>query len=180
MRAAFYLTMTVAAYISNSESRVYMASDSFSLNGNQKQNITETRIVKITEDRPMLLGFVGSPLVIQAIQIGTVFSPVNSELKNILNFVITYIRPNVELLKEDFELLIAFDQKIFHVSRNFSVTEIKGNYNVIGTGRDYAIGALYATETNFMITAKDKLTIAIESAIKYDVGSGGEINFEYI
>jgi hypothetical protein len=171
--------MTIAAYISESESRVYMASDSFSTT--KKQNTTETGIIRIPEERPqMLLGFSGHPLVIQSIQSGSIFPPKNSEWKSMLSFVIDNLRPNLEHLGKDFELLIAYDQKIFHVGYDFSLTEIKGNYNAIGTGRDYAIGSLYATETNHMINAKDKLTVAIESAIKYDIGSGGEINFEYI
>lgn len=175
----------IAAYISKEENRVYIASDDVATSDTYKEHRQDPKIIKLPEDNPrMLIGFCGFYNVIQELRLATIIIPKNSRGITMLQFVRDQIRPILEPLASEenfiFDLLIAFDSKIFRIAYDYTVAEVVGNYNAIGTGRDYAIGALYATDKNPLLSARDKLTIAIEAAIKNDLFSGGEPNIEYI
>lgn len=176
---------TVAAYISKEENRVYMACDSQASNSSFKEHRKDLKIIRVPEDNPrMLIGFAGSILAIQTIAAAPISPPSKTGFINMFKYVQYELKPFLEPLEETedfyFEMLIAFGSDIYMVQRNYTISYLHNGYNAIGTGRDYAIGALYALEKNNFFSAKDKLTIAIEAASNNDIGTGGNINVEYV
>jgi ATP-dependent protease HslVU (ClpYQ) peptidase subunit len=173
--------MIIAAYISNDESRVYMASDSMSTHGEIHVN---SNILAYPEKHSrMLIGIYGYPQAVQSIEMSVIMVPDKSGRRNMLEFITNQIIPQIDRFQGHkdffFDMLIAFDMRIFHMRKDYSLTELQGNYNAIGIGRDYVIGALCALENVPMFSASDKLTIAIESANKNNVSSG-KISIDYI
>ena len=75
-----------------------------------------------------------------------------------------------------FGLLFAAKGHIWSVDNYFNAVRFDKGFDCIGSGKDLALGALYALET----TRKGKLTaddlkIAITTAIELDAGCGGKI-----
>lgn len=176
---------TVAAYISKEENRVYMACDSQASNSSFKEFRKDLKIIRVPDDNPrILIGFAGSILAIQTIAAAPISPPNKTGFINVFKYVQQELKPFLEPLEETkdfyFEMLIAFDGNIYMVQSNYTVSMLENNYNAIGTGRDYALGALYALGKNNFFSAKDKLIIAVEAAINNDLGSGGNINVEYV
>jgi ATP-dependent protease HslVU (ClpYQ) peptidase subunit len=176
---------TIVAYISKEENRVYMASDSVGANNIYREYRKDPKILAIPDENPvMLIGFAGSPTVIQAIQMANIAPPPDSKWGTMLGFIMGIIHPQLEPLFDtndfDFECLIAFDGKIFGIQNNFALSELVNNYNAIGTGRDYALGAMFACDKNPVLSAKDKVTLAIDAASENDIKSGGKVQIRYI
>lgn len=177
---------TVAAYISKEENRVYMACDSQASNESYKEFRNDLKILRIPQENPrMLLGFAGSLSAIQTMMLSHISPPTKSDFISMVKYVTDEIRLFLEPLKEIdedffFEMLLAFDGKIFGMQINFCLSELVGNYNAIGSGRDYAIGALYALDKTPLLSARDKLIIALEASCNNDISSGGTINVEYV
>jgi ATP-dependent protease HslVU (ClpYQ) peptidase subunit len=61
--------------------------------------------------------------------------------------------------------LIGFKKRLFEISSDFQVGEVKENYNAMGSGKEIALGALYACSKN--IKAEDKIMIALSAAEKF-------------
>lgn len=87
-------------------------------------------------------------------------------------------RENEVLLEKQNELpvgynfLLAAAGRLFIVESNFAILEPQSGYASVGSGREYAIGALYATEGIKSHTMR--LHTAVEAAMKYSPTCGGQ------
>lgn len=46
-------------------------------------------------------------------------------------------------------MLVAVGGQLFHMEENFEIAELVNGYTALGSGEDYALGALFATEDNW-------------------------------
>jgi len=79
----------------------------------------------------------------------------------------------------DAEFLVVSPGGIFHVASNMSVTEYL-RYHAIGSGCDYATGALYVLHEDAALDAETLARRAVEVANRYDIHCGGETRVEKI
>ncbi len=73
----------------------------------------------------------------------------------------------------DSSFLVASRNGIYGISSNLSVCQFK-QYHAIGSGCDYAFGALYALYDS-SLGAEAIARAAVEAAIRFDTDCGGEI-----
>lgn len=64
-----------------------------------------------------------------------------------------------------FEFLVGIGDRIFIVSDDFSVVSTPSPYQAIGSGSQYALGALFASQDN--TNHVERLTVALQAASKY-------------
>lgn len=74
----------------------------------------------------------------------------------------------------DLEFLIAWPGGLAHVSGVGTVREID-THIAIGSGSDYALGALWAMQTAGGVTAEDRVEIALGAAMRYSQSCGGKV-----
>lgn len=74
------------------------------------------------------------------------------------------------------QLLICYNNQMWTISSDFAITKVKGNYTAIGSGSDYALGALYALQ-NSKIDIYKKIKLAIQSAGTFGTGCNMEVVF---
>ena len=116
-------------------------------------------MVKIIDRNKYLIGVAGRVVALQAIQNSWNPPTFSSNYKgNIYNFVITKIVPSLKLFiddckmftdkeKEDgelFNILLAIKGEVFEIDEDFSVARRSDGIYAIGSGADFALGALMA------------------------------------
>lgn len=73
----------------------------------------------------------------------------------------------------DSSFLVVSESSIFHISPNISITEFN-KYHAIGSGSDYAIGAVYSVYDSEK-TAAEIVRTGVKAAIEHDIYCGGDI-----
>lgn len=68
-------------------------------------------------------------------------------------------------------LLVGLKGELFRVYDDLSLEALTGHYAVLGSGADYACGALYATE-GLPIEPTERLELALGAAAQHDAGVG--------
>lgn len=118
-------------------------------------------MVKVAKRGKYLLGISGNWGVLQAIAyVWEPPVPTQDDLNNLYEFMITTVAPSLrDDLKEqgidfttddkgdkskEFNLLCCLNGTIFLIDDDFTVTQNENNFYGIGSGGDYAIGALHA------------------------------------
>lgn len=74
----------------------------------------------------------------------------------------------------DIEFLIAWPDGLVHVSGVGTVRAID-THIAIGSGSDYALGALWAMQTAGGVNAEDRVDIAVNAAMRYSSSCGGTV-----
>lgn len=69
--------------------------------------------------------------------------------------------------------IIGYNGNIYTLACDYDVSIFDQGYKAVGSGKDLAMGALYATEGLDMQPEK-RLELAVKSAIIHDTGCGGE------
>ena len=77
----------------------------------------------------------------------------------------------------DVEFLIAWPGGLVHVSGVGTLRAID-TFIAIGSGADYALGALWAMQTAGGISAEDRVDIALGAAMRYSGSCGGKVLVE--
>lgn len=84
---------------------------------------------------------------------------------------------------DSFNMLIAYNKKIYTVDKGYCITEIHSRYFSEGHGSTYAMGAMFAIETRCEFDNKENKSYAeyiiqagIDAAIQHSCGCGGDIN----
>jgi len=81
---------------------------------------------------------------------------------------------DVSSFAEDGEILVAVRGRLLHIQNNYQVIEYASNYTAIGSGRDFALGALYSTS----FSARNRVEMALEAAQEFDEGTRGPFIIE--
>lgn len=94
------------------------------------------------------------------------------------NFMVTKVVPSLrkalidngwEKGNDNFDIIIAAKGQVFAITSDFSVVRDEEGFYGIGTGGDYAVGALYAGA---------QVEDAVMIGIKLDINSGGAVQIE--
>jgi ATP-dependent protease HslVU (ClpYQ) peptidase subunit len=116
-------------------------------------------MVKIVERNKFLIGVAGRVVALQAIQNSWNPPALSANYKgSIYNFVITKIVPSLKMFideskmfsdkeKEDgelFSILLAIKGEVFEIDEDYSVSRRADGIYAIGSGSDFALGALMA------------------------------------
>jgi ATP-dependent protease HslVU (ClpYQ) peptidase subunit len=116
-------------------------------------------MVKIVERNKYLIGIAGRVIALQAIQNNWNPPALTATYKDSLyKFVITKIVPSLKMFIEDskiftdkekeegelFSVLIAIKGELFEIDEDYSVSRREDGVYAIGSGSDYALGALMA------------------------------------
>ena len=148
--------MTTVIAIQHSDG-VEMIADS-QINSNGKPYF-HSDMVKIVERNKYLIGVAGRVIALQAIQNSWNPPTLSGTYKgSIYNFVITKIVPSLKMFideskmfsdkeKEDgdlFSILIAIKGEVFEIDEDYSVARRSDGIYAIGSGADFALGALMA------------------------------------
>jgi ATP-dependent protease HslVU (ClpYQ) peptidase subunit len=120
-------------------------------------------MVKIVQQNKYLIGVAGRVVALQAIQ--NVWSPPTFPANykgSIYNFVITKIVPSLKSFIDDckmftekekeegelFSILLAVKGEVFEIDEDYSVSRREDGIYAIGSGADFALGALMAGATS--------------------------------
>lgn len=69
--------------------------------------------------------------------------------------------------------LIGIDGKLFSIEDDFQVEHTVSGYNAVGCGYQLALGSMHSTEN--LMSPHDRVTFAVQAAIKFSTGCGGSI-----
>jgi hypothetical protein len=67
------------------------------------------------------------------------------------------------------QFLVGFHGKLYTVHGDFQVGKARTNYNSVGCGRPYAMGALFATE-GLAMSPQNRIILALRTAVKFSGG----------
>jgi len=159
--------------------RIYMGADSAITFGNV---ILDLNIPKIHKVGKFILGYAGHVKVGQIIKSNFIETEEQGkesdleyiikkvgEIKTILNDNgIGHIENNQEWQSND--ILIAYKKEMYRVGSWYSVSTFRHDYISIGSGEEYALGALYAGAS---LSPRTRITQALEAAAKFSKGVCG-------
>ncbi len=84
--------------------------------------------------------------------------------------------PKLDNDRDSFELLVGMHRSIFTIGKDFSVIEAPTRYHAIGSGAEFALGAMYATKT--LTSENQRITIALEASSSFSQTVGKPFHFE--
>lgn len=167
------------------EKKVFMACDSYSTS--EDGDIKRRHDMKMFKNGRYLIGFTGSA------RTGQIFKPKYWEPpKDIYEFpdamrehaaekgCISVNNPDIGMDVMLSNFLIGFKGRIYEVLIDFQLVEPEENYSALGTGKTYALGALYVTRFSKTLPVIDRLDIVMRAGIHFCDSVGGKIHFEYI
>ena len=158
------------------EKRIYIGADSASVHGWTRR---QTRLEKVFRRGPFLIGYTTSFRMGQLLEHQL---QVASQPKNIsnMNFMVTHFIEAVrQLLKErgfakveannesGGQFLVAYRGTLYSIDSDFQVGEMADNFDAIGSGSDFALGALQATAR---IAPRARVKRALEVATHFNMG----------
>lgn len=152
----------IIGYKDKDSDKVYMGCDSCITTNNVKSTASESfKIFKAEQNNNILVGIAGALVGVQAIKYRLEF-PSEEELEDRVfdeRYINKVIVPRFKKLMKEIDgtekdddrcasvlMLIAYKNKLFKVSDYFSAFEENSDYMVIGSGEDFARGALRAIE----------------------------------
>jgi ATP-dependent protease HslVU (ClpYQ) peptidase subunit len=148
--------MTTVIAIQNNQGVDMMADSQINANG---KPYFHPDMVKIVERNKYLIGIAGRVIALQAIQNNWNPPALTATYKDSLyKFVITKIVPSLKMFIEDakiftdkekeegelFSVLIAMRGELFEIDEDYSVSRREDGVYAIGSGSEYALGALMA------------------------------------
>lgn len=145
--------MTTVIAIQHDDGVDMIADSQINANG---QPYFHADMVKIVERGKYLIGVAGRVVALQAIQNAWNPPTLSSYKGTLYNFVITKVIPSLKSFiddsklftdkdKEDgdlFSILIAINGNLFEIDQDYSVARRESGVYAIGSGSDYALGAL--------------------------------------
>lgn len=76
-------------------------------------------------------------------------------------------------------IIVGYKNKIYYISCDFCITRYESNFVAIGSGREYAIGALEAFSYNGEVITEKHIRSAIKVAAKYNFYCDNNIDIIY-
>jgi len=161
------------------ENGVYLAADGQATDGWQRIEMVAPKVFRCP---PLVIGCVGTMRLVQILS--TFLTLPKSDSHDPLDFLVRYFVPAVqEILKEHGylqddkiagECLIVAGNRLFRLSDDFQVVEREGGYDAIGSGAEYALGAIEALKDHDL-PADSVVSAAVKVAMAFHVGCGGRV-----
>jgi ATP-dependent protease HslVU (ClpYQ) peptidase subunit len=160
--------------------KVWFGYDSCIHNGYSLETLTNPPKAFVTGEQGVIIGSSGTIRVLQVLYYKLAL-PIQLEGQSdddyIADTVVDCIRETlkangaveIENSKETLEnnLLIGFNGELYYVGGDFGTSQVAVEYRAIGSGRDYAIGALDMLSST-KLEPKDRIMRALRSAAKND------------
>jgi len=181
---------TIAGYTDGK--RVTLAADS-RLSAESRRKASIKKIFRI---RNMIIGGAGDTMDMQVLDAFLnprkmedgedayhyIVKEVAPSIRDILNTHGRQAKASAGELYMQSHLLIGMGSRLFNMGFYFSVQECHRGYDAIGSGGDYAVGALYhqlkQDKPSGKKTIKTMLRHALDAACEWDLYSGGDYQFE--
>lgn len=170
------------------EGVVYMGCDSQTSYGWEKRPLAESKIFRRGQ---MLFGVGGASLIGNALRYRLVIpqrETVGTNLEYLNTLFIDAVRKCFEEHKchdsekenrFDGTFLLGYQGKLYRIEPNYAITYLADGFDSIGSGSNYALGALAALDPN-IIHPKQRIQKALEIAIRFDMGTSGEMVIEVL
>ena len=167
------------------DDKVYLAGDSIAISEYHASVVTDSKVFILGD---MAIGFTGSIRAGQLIRYGLQL-PVHPKRKSDMEYLVIDVVDAIRelfnnkgsLKKENDEeetsaqYLIGYRGRLYYLDKDFHVGHIKDNYYAIGVGSDIALGSLFSTEK--VVDHKERLTIALNAAVKWSAAVRPPFNF---
>lgn len=75
----------------------------------------------------------------------------------------------------DGDCLVGYRGKLYRIGCDFIASQMEDGFDAIGSGSDFAIGALAILRQNKKLTPQQILTQALEVSKRFDMGTAGDI-----
>jgi hypothetical protein len=184
-----------------SKPKVYIAADSLGAGNGCKQEYSTAKLIKLPVK--MMTGEYTSSLVYMLIgytssyRMGDIlkyqFEPPTIGLNQDINeyLVSSFVPELIDCFDKNFftrakdsaksggNFLLGLEGRLFHVQDDFSVLEPVNGYTAVGSGQEFAMGALYALE-NVTCAPEEALRDAIGAASQFSTTVGGKANIQFI
>lgn len=167
------------------EDGIYLGADGQATDGWQRIEMVAPKVFRCP---PLVIGCVGTMRLIQILSTFLVLP--KSDGHDPLDFLVRHFVPAVQgILREhdclqvkdgsaeiagECECLIAAGNGLFRLSTDFQVIEREGGYDAIGSGAEYALGALEALRSHDL-PGSSVVEAAVKAAIAFHMGCGGRI-----
>lgn len=168
------------------EGKVYLAADHRCVSGWQLDSSTES---KLWRRFGMLIGVAGMVRYRQLLQFVVEPPRPQEPEENDLAYLVSAFVPNVRKTLTDVNhigkdddgekasslALFGYRGRLYELATNFTVSTFERGYHAIGSGREYALGALAVmTEAAPMIRVRK----AVEIAAMFDMGTDSRVDIE--
>jgi hypothetical protein len=166
--------MTCIAGIAQ-DGKVWIGSDSAGVNDrNELQLRADAKIFRFGQ---MLIGSSGSWRATQRIKYSSpdILETISKE-RDAHEYMVNSFLPalqKMDIEHEDFELLVGFHGRLFHVYGLRQVSEEIASYECCGSGSQVARGALFATEGEPHISPPVRIKLALQAAERFNSGVRG-------
>jgi ATP-dependent protease HslVU (ClpYQ) peptidase subunit len=158
---------------------VYVGGDSASVQGWTSRI---TRLPKVFRKGPFLIGYTTSFRMGQLLQYGLELRAQRDE-EDVMKYMVTEVAERVRaLLKErgvakveanaesGGQFLIGYRSRLFSVQQDFQVNEMDDGYDAVGSGAEYALGAIRAMSRAAPVA---RLKRALEISAHFNMGVSG-------
>lgn len=157
------------------DARVYIGGDRLATtDGGRKFHRTDEKVWKKGPD--MIFGAAGGGRGIQLLAYGSAIPPlkVGQDLKEYLTLdfvdaVKSALHQGGDLEVEDgievanIHFILGYDGRLFTFYGSFAFEEVMEKYTAVGSGAEFALGSLYATEDSDL-TSEERIEMALEAA----------------
>lgn len=182
---------TIVAYRDKANKVIHMAGDKLRNNTYRKYPCVEPKIFGLGDS--YLIGVSGCTKVHNVLAYMLNPSNFSHTIKDPMKHINVEFIPHVMLLLKQndclpgrdsqhghhLSLLVAYSGKIFQVAEDLSVVETKQEYSAVGSGSDYALGALAALQ-EYDLEIKNKLKKSLQAANKFDLYTGADFTYHQV
>jgi len=157
----------------------YIGGDSLGSNGYTKTLRSDKKVFKLQDTNNAILGYTSSFRMGQLLMYATDLIDKRDEPDIDHKYLVTKFVPNIINLFENGgfarnrsgekyggTFLLGYKNKLYKVDNDFQVGESFDNYEACGSGEDFALGSLYATEKLDM-SPEERIKLALQAASKF-------------
>lgn len=172
----------IVGYVENGVT--WLGGDSLGSNGYSKTVYQQRKVFKSQDAKDLIIGLCGS-FNFQALEYENLFNELEL-LKGGIDrkYLITQFMPKLKEIVNKYnsnknsnglnimsgELLFGYKDKLFRIQNDYSLLESSDPYQCVGSGEDFASGALYALEDNSDLSPAERIHKSLQAASKFSAG----------
>lgn len=158
----------------------YIGGDSLGSNDYNKTLRNDKKVFKLQDTDNAVLGYTSSFRMGQLLMYATDLIDKRDEPNIDHKYLVTKFIPNIIKLFEDGgyarnrsgekyggTFLLGYKDKLYSIQSDFQVGESLNNYDACGSGEDFALGSLFATE-GLDISPEERIRLALQAASKHN------------
>lgn len=178
----------IVGYIDNES--IYIGGDSAGVSGNDITLRRDPKVfIKKNKKDSIIFGFTSSFRMGQILMSSNFIPPEQKEDSSDYDYMITDF---VDEIRKAFKkggylrtkegedtggtFLVGYRNKLYTIESDFQVGESLSKFVAVGSGEDYAMGAMYILEENIELSGNDKIYKALEASAKYNTAVHSPFN----